>query len=53
MPVGEEDYCEPCFRRQYLLRSAIEHFMVSTFFVACSKLSHDSIIVCFTRVSRL
>ena len=26
--LGEDDYCEPCFRRQYLLRSAIEHFMV-------------------------
>ena len=32
--LGEEDYCEPCFRRQYLLRSAIEHFMVS-FVCAC------------------
>jgi hypothetical protein len=28
--IGEEDYCDACFRRQYLLRSAIEHFMVPT-----------------------
>ena len=33
--LGEEDYCEPCFRRQYLLRSAIEHFMVSFVCVCC------------------
>ena len=26
--LGEKDYCDPCFRRQFLLRSAIEHFMV-------------------------
>ena len=25
---GAQDYCDPCFRRQFLLRSAIEHFMV-------------------------
>ena len=28
--LGEEDFCESCFKRQYLLRSAIEHFMVPT-----------------------
>ena len=26
--IGEEQFCEACFRRQFLLRSAIEHFMV-------------------------
>jgi hypothetical protein len=28
--MGEEDFCEACFRRQYLIRSAIEHFMIPT-----------------------
>lgn len=28
--VGEDDFCDPCFRRQYLVRSAIEHFMIPT-----------------------
>lgn len=26
----EEAYCDACFRRQFILRSAIEHFMVPT-----------------------
>jgi hypothetical protein len=30
MQMGEEDFCEACFRRQYLIRSAIEHFMIPT-----------------------
>lgn len=28
--MGEDDFCEQCFRRQYLIRSAIEHFMIPT-----------------------
>ena len=30
--VSDEDYCDSCFRRQYLLCSAIDHFMVKKTF---------------------
>ncbi len=29
MEIGEHDFCEHCFKRQYVLRSAVDHFMVS------------------------
>jgi hypothetical protein len=27
--LGEHDFCESCFKRQYTVRSAIDHFLVS------------------------
>lgn len=29
--LGEHDFCESCFKRQYALRSAIDHFLVRSY----------------------
>ena len=35
MVIGEHDFCETCFKRQYILRTAIDHFMVSLLILPC------------------